>query len=519
MAHVRRIPGSGFACLLAPSGAFGSSQSLRAKRNHYGFPSALAIAVSAFLSGSCGFAAEPVPASPSPAVTPEVAKIAAKLRTEALAGTQSYEIVRSLTVEVGPRLAGSPGDARGVEWAKKKLAALGFQNVRAEPVEVPHWERGRNAGEILSPWPQPVALTALGGSVATPTGGVEAEVLGVATLDELKKLDPAQAKGKILFVSQRMERTPDGSGYGAAVGMRGTGAAEAAKRGAVGLLIRSVGTDSNRLPHTGAMRMVEGQATVPAAALSGPDSDLLEAELASGQTVRFRLELETKTFPNAPSANVIGEIPGRDAGKANEEFILLGAHLDSWDLGTGAIDDGAGCAIVIETARRIGQLPAAQRPWRTIRVVLFANEEFGLSGARAYAAAHAAELPRHAAAAEADFGSGRVYQIKTRIAPAALPSFAQIVEIAKLLGVAFDPTNDSGGGADLSPLAPANVPVISFNQDGTTYFDLHHSANDTLDKIDPKDLDQVVAAWTGVIYAVAASDLDLRPAPALPARE
>ncbi|HEV7668537.1 MAG TPA: M28 family peptidase [Thermoanaerobaculia bacterium] len=482
-------------------------------------PSALAVAVSAFLSGSCGFAAEPAPAGPSSAVDPAVAKVAAKLRSEALAGTMSFEIVRSLTFEVGPRSAGSAGDPRAVEWAKKKLTALGFQNVRAEPVEVPHWERGRNAGAILSPWPQPVALTALGGSVASPAGGVEAEVLGVKNLDELKKLDPAQAKGKILFVGNRMERKSDGSGYGAAVGVRGVGAAEAAKRGAVGLLIRSVGTDSNRLPHTGSMRLVEGETTVPAAALSGPDSDLLEAELASGQPVRFRLELETKSFPNAPSANVIGEIPGRDAGTAKEEFIVLGAHLDSWDLGTGAIDDGAGCGIVIETARRIGQLSAAERPRRTIRVILFANEEFGLSGAKAYAAAHAAELPRHVASAEADFGSGRVYQIKTRIAPAALPAFANIAEIAKPLGAAFDAANDSGGGADLSPLASANVPVIAFNQDGTTYFDLHHSANDTIDKIDPKDLDQVVATWSSVIYAVAAGDLELRPAPAASTRE
>ncbi len=467
------------------------------------------VGLPALTFGSSALAAEPT----------SVAAVAARLGAEALAGTESYDIVRSLTLEVGPRSAGSLGDARAVAWATQKLTALGFSNVRAEAVEVPHWERGKNAGAILTPWPQTVALTALGGSVATPTGGLEAEVVGVATLDDLRKLDPARAKGKIVFVWNRMERKPDGSGYGPAVAVRGVGAAEAVKKGAVGLLIRSVGTDSNRLPHTGAMRQVEGEPTVPAAALSAPDSDLLEAELASGQPVRFRLELETRRFKNAPSANVIGEIPGRDAGTPNEEFILLGAHLDSWDLGTGAIDDGAGCAIVIETARRIGRLPQAERPRRTIRVVLFANEEFGLSGARAYALAHAAELPRHFAAAEADFGSGRVYRIKSRIAPAALPAFAQLAEVAKPLGVEFGATNDSGGGADLSPLAPAKVPVVSFDQDGTTYFDLHHSANDTIDKIDPKDLDQVVAVWTSVIYAVAAGDLELRPAPAPPERE
>ncbi len=470
-------------------------------------------AVLVVLSASGGFAAS------TEGLSPSVATVAERLRTEALAGTESYDVVRSLTFEVGPRSAGSAGDARAVAWATEKLKALGFKNVHTEPVEVPHWERGRNAGMILSPWPQPVVLTALGGSTASPAGGIEAEVVGVATLDDLKKLDPAQAKGKIVFVSNHMERKSDGSGYGAAVAVRGVGASEAAKRGAVGLLIRSVGTDSNRLPHTGAMRIIEGEPTVPAAALSAPDSDLLEAELASGKPVRFRLELETKRFPNAQSANVIGEIPGLDAGTAKEEFILLGAHLDSWDLGTGAIDDGAGCGIVIETARRIGQLPPAERPKRTIRVVLFANEEFGLSGGRAYAQAHEAELPRHFASAEADFGAGHVVRIKTRIAPSALPEFAKIAEIAKPLGVAFSDVNNSGGGADISTLASANVPVISFDQDGTEYFDLHHSANDTIDKIDPKDLDQVVAAWTGVIYAVAAGALELRPAPALTERE
>ncbi len=480
------------------------------------FPRVLGFAAAAvFLPGSCSLAAE----SPARGHSPDVSAVAAKLRDEALRGTEAYGIVRSLTVEVGPRLAGSQGDRRAVAWATRKLTELGFANVRAEAVEVPHWERGRNAGAILAPWPQPVALTALGGSAPTPAGGIEAEVLGLASLEELVDLDPARVKGKIVFIGTRMERKPDGSGYRDAVRMRGAGSGEAAKKGAVALLIRSVGTDSNRLPHTGAMRQVAGEPTVPAAALSAPDSDLLEAQLASGKPVRFRLELETKRFPDAPSANVIGEIPGSAAGTPSEEILLLGAHLDSWDLGTGAIDDGAGCAIVIEAARRIGRLPKSERPRRTLRVVLYANEEFGLSGAIAYAAAHAPELPRHFAAAEADFGSGKVYRIKTRIAPDALPGFARIAEIAKPLGVEFSALNDSGGGADISTLGPANVPVISFDQDGTEYFDIHHSANDTLDKIDPKDLDQVVAAWSSVIYAVAATDLELRPAPALPARE
>jgi len=460
-----------------------------------------------FLLLSCG-ACLAAPAPPAPA---EASSAAARLRDSALAGTQAFEFVRSLTTEVGPRSAGSPGDAAAVAWATAKLEALGFANVHAEKVTVPHWERGRNEGAILAPWPQRVALTALGGSAATPPSGLDAEVVGVATLDDLKKLDPGKAKGKIVFVWNRMERFRDGSGYRTAVAVRGTGAAEAAKLGAVGLLIRSVGTDSNRLPHTGSMQLDKGVPPVPAAAISGPDSDVLEQELRSGQAVRFHLDLETKTFPDAESANVIGEIPGRGAPG---EIVLLGGHLDSWDLGTGAIDDGAGCAIVVEAARRIGRLPEGERPRRTIRVVLFANEEFGLSGAKAYALAHEKELPSHVLAGEADFGSGRVYRVGTRIAPSALPAFKTLAEVVAPLGIEIDPANDAEGGADISPLAPAGVPVVSFDQDGTTYFDVHHSANDTADKIDPKDLDQAVAAWSALIYSVAASDVKLGPAPA-----
>jgi Zn-dependent M28 family amino/carboxypeptidase len=204
------------------------------------------------------------------------------------------------------------------------------------------------------------------------------------------------------------------------------------------------------------------------------------------------------------TASVVGEIPGREKP---EEIVLLGAHLDSWDLGTGAIDDGAGCAIVMETARRIAELP--RKPRRTIRVVLYANEEFGTSGARSYAEAHKDELARHVMAGESDLGSGRVWRISSRVDPAKLPVVA---DLAKLLGVEQGP-NDSGGGADIGPLAPAHVPVISLAQDATAYFDWHHTANDTLDKIDPKDLDQNVAAWTAVAYAIADMPGDLGRAP------
>jgi Zn-dependent M28 family amino/carboxypeptidase len=431
---------------------------------------------------------------------------AAALRDEALAGTQAFDVVRSLTVEVGPRPAGSAADRAAVAWGVRKLQELGFANVRAEKVIVPHWERGAESGEILAPYPQAVVLTALGGSVGTPERGIEAAVVEVAGLDALGSLPPGAAQGKILFFNSRMERSRDGSGYGRAVRVRGGGASAAAKLGAVAVLIRSVGTDNNRTPHTGAMDYEEGVPRIPAAALSNPDADLLAAQAESGKPVTFRLKLGARWLADEESANVIGEIVGREKP---EEIVLLGCHLDSWDLGTGALDDGAGCAIVIEAARRIGRLP--QKPRRTVRVVLFANEEHGLSGARAYAEAHQAELGQHVLAGEADFGSGRVFRLTSRVDPQALPVIA---ELADLLTVEKG-ENDAFGGADLIPLAPAAVPVVGLSQDGTTYFDYHHTANDTLDKIEPKDLDQNVACWAAVAYTAAEMPGDFGRAPEL----
>jgi Zn-dependent M28 family amino/carboxypeptidase len=362
----------------------------------------------------------------------------------------------------------------------------------------------------VAPYPQPVHLAALGGSVGTPAAGIEALVIEVPSLDAAAKLDPAQVKGKIVFYDVHMQRTKDIAGYRDAVPVRGAGASAAAKLGAVAVLIRSIGTDNNRTPHTGAMRYADGVEKIPAAALSNPDADLLAAEIAAGKPVTFRLKLGAHVLPDVETASVVGEVPGREnAGREKPgEVVVLGAHLDSWDLGTGAIDDAAGCAIMMETARRIAEL--SRKPRRTIRVVLFANEEFGTSGARSYAEAHRDELARHGMAGESDLGSGRVWRISSHVDPAKLPIVA---DLAKLLGVEQG-TNDAGGGSDLGPMSPARVPVISLAQDASEYFDDHHTANDTLDKIDPKDLDQNVAAWAAVAYAVAEMPGDLGRTPA-----
>ena len=464
------------------------------------------------LWGSALLAQPPSPPPASAPVLPAALRAAAEgLRDSAMRGTRAYEHVRSLTVEVGPRLAGSPGDRAAVAWGVRTLKDLGFQNVRAEKVTVPHWERGAGSGEIVSPSSrvaQPVAISALGGSVGTPAEGIEAQVVEVPSVEALDQMKPEQVRGRIVFINRRMLRTQDGSGYGAAVAGRGRGASAAAKLGAAALLIRSVGTDNNRTPHTGSLRYQEGVERIPAAALSNPDADLLAAHLATGKPVTFRLKLGARYLPDAESANVIGEIVGREKP---DEIVLLGCHLDSWDLGTGAVDDAAGCGIVMEAARRIGELKT--RPRRTIRVVLYANEEFGLSGARAYAEAHAAELPKHILAGESDFGSGRVWRLSSGVAPEALPVIDEMARLLVPVGVERG-DNGGDGGADLIPLIPARVPVIEPRQDGTDYFDWHHTANDTLDKVDARDLDQNVAVWAVVAYIAAEMPGDFGRAPA-----
>src|SRR6266542_4358527 len=289
----------------------------------------------------------------APALSPEVRKAAEALREKAFAGTKAVDWVRSLADEVGPRLSGSPQDAVGVAWALATLKAAGLTNVDAEKVMVPAWQRGVEMGEVTAPYKQRLVLTALGGSVGTPEAGLEAEVVEAGSLEALDAKGAAAVKDKIVFFNKKMERGSETRGYGYAVDVRTQGAARAARLGAVGVLIRSIGTDHNRLPHTGAVDYVAEVPKIPAAALAIPDAEMLERLLQSGKPVRVRFTLTCGDRPEAESANVIGEIRG---SSKPEEIVLLGAHRDSWDLGTGAIDDAAGCGIVIEAARLIGRL-------------------------------------------------------------------------------------------------------------------------------------------------------------------
>jgi Zn-dependent M28 family amino/carboxypeptidase len=449
----------------------------------------------------------PRPADPALAV-------AERLRDQALAGSEAYALVESLTSEIGPRLPGTEADARAVAWAVQKFRALGFDRVWTEPVTFPLWRRGAESAELLPPYAQPLLITALGGSVGTGEQPIEAEVVEFADLDALMAQPEGSLSGKIAYVGYRMERHSDGRGYGVAVKARSRGASEAARRGAVALLIRSIGTDSHRFPHTGNLSYASDAPQIPAAALSNPDADQLSRLLGRGQPVRLRLMLDVGTVGEATTHNVIGEITGREAP---EEIVLIGAHLDSWDLGTGAIDDGAGIAITMAAGAAIGRLP--ERPRRSVRVVAFGNEEQGLIGARAYAQQHAASLDRHIIGAESDFGAGRIYALRAGVGEQAWPLFERIAEVLVPLGIALEKTG-GGPGPDIIPLAQAGVPWAQLAQDGSDYFDYHHTADDTLDKIDPKALDQQVAAYAVFAWMVAEADGDLRkPAPrAKPAR-
>jgi carboxypeptidase Q len=284
--------------------------------------------------------------SPPTPPSADLPAAAATLRDEAMHGSGAYAILRSLTVEVGPRSAGSEGDRAAVTWALAQMQDAGLDNVHAESVTVPHWERGSIELRVVEPYPQKLTAVALGGSIGTDENGLEAPVLEVADLAELASLPERVVRGTIVYFSARMERTRDGAGYVKAVVARGDGPSAASRRGAVAMLMRSAGTSTSRVAHTGATHYDPDVTPIPALALAHADADLLEEELASGTPVVAHLQLTSRTLPPARSANVIGEIRG-----SGEGIVLLGAHLDSWDLGTGAIDDGAGVAIVLASAK------------------------------------------------------------------------------------------------------------------------------------------------------------------------
>lgn len=446
-------------------------------------------------------ALSPIAASADTHVPDDALAKVAQLRQQALASDLGWKITESLTTEVGPRLAGSPADARAVAWARAKFEQLGYDKVWTEPVTFPKWERHGERVEVLGAHAQPLTAIALGGS---PGGTVEGEVVRYTDLEALKAVPDGALAGKIVFVDYHMHRARDGSDYRTGGGIRGAGPSLTIHKGAAAFLMRSAGTDDSRAPHTGMTHFEQGLTPIPAAALSEIDADQLERLLALGP-VRVRVALDCGWNGEYTSHNVIGEITG---SQRPDEIVLLGAHLDSWDPGTGAIDDAAGIGITMAT----GALLKPLRPKRTIRVVAFANEEQGLYGGKAYAEAHAGEIAKHQVAIESDFGAGLIYGFDSSARDDRKAALAQIAQALAPLGIDWLP-GEGDPESDIGYITRLGVAWAWLGHDGTQYFDLHHTAEDTLDKIDPKALAQNVAAYTVFTWLAAQADGDFGSAP------
>jgi carboxypeptidase Q len=438
--------------------------------------------------------------SPSPTPTPlppptvridDYRAPAGRIIGAALTSNKAYERLSYLTDRIGHRLSGSKSLERAIAWAIAEMKSDGLDNVRAEKVMVPHWVRGEESLEMTSPGSLKLALLGLGNSVGTPVAGITAEAVVVRSFDQLDALGE-QVRGKIVVYNVPF------TNYGETVRYRSSGASRAAHHGAVAALVRSVTPVSLQTPHTGAMNYDEKQPKIPAAAITIEGAELLQRLYDRGDRPTLRLKMEAKFLPDAESANVVAEIKGSEKP---DEVILVCGHLDSWDVGQGAHDDGGGSIIAWEAVRLLKEL--GLRPRRTIRVVLYTNEENGLRGGDAYRDAHRAELPKHIFAIEADSG---VYRPEGFGLAATAPpqARANLQEIAKLLaGIRADRITADGGGADIGPIMKEGVVGAHLDVDGTHYFDIHHTHADTLDKINPQDLAFCVATMAVMAYTVA----------------
>jgi hypothetical protein len=434
-----------------------------------------------------------------PAAAQDLAAGARAAAAKALTDPTSWNFVEGITTEVGARPVGQAGMARASDWGVARLKALGFQNVHVESFTTPAWIRGAESAEVVSPFPQKLQILGLGRSSPTPPGGITAPIVLFHSYQAMLDQPAGSLAGKIAVVTQVQRRTEDGSGYGSINAMRTQGPVEAAKRGAVGYLIRSLSTADTRLPHAGSAN----PGGIPAAALSTPDAELLDHMVERGQAVVIHLAMASTSNPAAQSWNVVGEIPGREKP---DEVIVVGGHLDSWDPGQGAIDDGAGMAIATGAAKVTGSMG---QPRRTIRVVLWGSEEQGGSG-EAYAAAHKGEVGKIILAGESDEGGGQVWQAALPAGSVDAPAMKAFESALPGLKVDLLRTPSRFGGSDIEGLIGLGAPTVDFSPDGTHYFDWHHTADDTLDKINPHDLAQATAVWAAFLYTVANSDIDFR---------
>ena len=432
--------------------------------------------------------------------------VAQELMESALQDDLAYKIVESLTTEIGPRLGGSEAEARARIWGQKLGKALKFDRVTIEEFTMPLWERGELSLHLTAPYKQELYGTALGGSAASATT-INAPVVYFRNFHEIESVKAGSLKGKIAFIDgDLMVPSQTGAGYGPANQKRRVGWQHAERGGAQALVIRSVGSDSHRFPHTGMMSANEEKwASIPVIAVSNPDADHLRRLHGLGKKLELSLASTAAWKGDVKSGNVVLDLIGSERP---EEIIVIGGHLDSWDLGTGAVDDGAGVAITTAAAKLIAELP--NRPKRTIRVVMFGAEEVGLLGARAYASQHADDLANHVLGTESDFGARTVWRIQSNVNPQANAFIDDVAKLLEPLGIVRGGSDVPGGGPDIIPMALAGVPTIRLDQNGMDYFDLHHTPDDTLDKIDPKELQQNVAAYAATIYLIANSDVELR---------
>jgi carboxypeptidase Q len=431
-----------------------------------------------------------VAAQPSASWVEAYREPARQLIGAAMADTSGWKRLAELTDRFGHRLAGSPTLDRAIAWSAETMRMDGFESVGLEPVMVPRWVRGHESVELVEPVRQPLAMLGLGGSVATPPEGLEADVLVVSSFSELDAR-AADVKGRIVLYNVPYTT------YGETVQYRGSGASRAARHGAVAALVRSVGPVGLRTPHTGGMSYAADLPRIPTAAISAEDADRLGRLQALGQRVRVRLKMEARFEPDVESANVVGEWRGRERP---EEIVVVGCHVDSWDVGTGASDDAVGCIVTWEAVRLMKALDL--RPRRTVRVVLFTNEENGLRGGLGYRDRHRDELSRHVMMLEADLG---VFWPQTIGFTGSDAARAVVTQAATLIaGVGFDRITQNGGGADIGPsVAAAGIPSMALQGDPDRYFVVHHTPADTIDRIAPSEVARATAAIAVMTYVVA----------------
>ncbi len=413
-----------------------------------------------------------------------------RLIKEAQADRFAWDRLAELTDTFGNRLAGSENLTRAIDWAAETMKKDGLEHVRTEKVMVPRWVRGNESAEIIDPPRHPVAMLGLGGSIATPAAGIEADVLVVKSYDELNRR-AEEAKGKIVLYNVAF------TSYGQTNQYRTGGASAAARHGAVASLVRAVGPVGLRTPHTGGMAYADGVPRIPAAAIAAEDAERMQRLADRGRRVRVRLRMEARVEADVESANVVGEIKGSDTP---DEIVLVGGHFDSWDVGTGASDDGVGCVVTWEAARLMKKLGI--RPRRTVRVVLFTNEENGLRGGNAYRDGYLKQAEQHVLAIESDSGVFAPARLGFTGSNGAHRTMREIAALLAPLGL--QEIGPGGGGADIGPIAQAGkVPMLAYQGDSSRYFTIHHTPADTVDRIAPEEVSKAAAALAVVTYAVA----------------